>query len=539
MGQEKKKSSSFVQQAAILAVAGILVKVFGFLYRLPLTNMIGDEGNGIYSAGYYLYSFFLVLSSAGIPAAISKMISERVSLGEYSNVKRILKVSFWISGSVGAICSLVMFFGAQWFCDAIKSPRSYYAILTLSPTIFVVALLAVFRGFFQGLGTMVPTAVSQVVEQIFNAIFSVLLAYLWIGKGVEYGAAGGTTGTGIGAFAALVFAFVSYIILKESIYKSLWKKRSKKIYKKASSNAIAAELVKITVPIITGSAIFSITNLIDMQMVSSRLTDCGAFTEAQITALYGQLTGKYVTITAVPIALSASVATAVIPSIAASNVRRDRRAVRDKIRMTIRLTMILTIPSAVGMGILGSEILKMLFPNYAEGGSLFLIGIGSIVFLALSQIVTGILQGIGKVHIPAINALIGALVKIPINYFLIVLPYMNVKGAIISTTACYCVAASLNLLALVKYTGVTPDFMGAFIKPTASAVIMAIGCRLSYDLLFYLTSNNMISTLLAIAFGIIVYIGLLAVMKGLKKDDVLMMPMGRKLVVLLERFKMI
>ena len=169
MGKKSRKSS-FVKQAAILAVAGILVRVLGFLYRVPLTNMIGDEGNGIYSAGYYIYTFFLVMSSAGLPVAISKMVSEKISVGRFSAAHKIFKVSLWVAFTIGLIFSLLMYFGAKQLCDIIGSPDSYYTILTLSPTVCIVSVMAVFRGYFQGMNTTVPTALSQVVEQIFNEI---------------------------------------------------------------------------------------------------------------------------------------------------------------------------------------------------------------------------------------------------------------------------------------------------------------------------------------------------------------------------------
>ena len=168
--QKSNKTNSFVKQATILAGASFFVRFLGFLYRLPLTNLIGDEGNGIYSAGFYLYNFFLVMSSAGLPVAISKIISENIALGRYKNANKVFKVALIISSISGLFFSLVMFFSAKWFSNVINSPKSYYTILTLSPTVFIVSLISVFRGYFQGFGTTTKTAISQIIEQIFNAI---------------------------------------------------------------------------------------------------------------------------------------------------------------------------------------------------------------------------------------------------------------------------------------------------------------------------------------------------------------------------------
>ena len=322
--------TKFIKHAAILAVASLLVRLLGFLYRLPLTNMLGDEGNGIYSAGFYLYNFFLVMSSAGLPAAISKIVSEKIALEEYRNVKRTFRISIILSGTVGLIFAIIMFISAKFFSNLIGSPDSYYTILTLSPTVFIVSIMAVFRGYFQGLGTTVPTAISQVIEQIFNAVFSIYLAYLLVNISLPLGAAGGTMGTGIGALAGLIYILVVYINRKHYINKRLSKKTHK--YRVESNKEIAIKIIKTAAPIIAGTAIFSMTNLIDMQMVNSRLLASKAFTEKEVTSLYGQLTGKYVTLTTLPVSISTALATAVLPSIASSMIQKDIKTVRKKNR---------------------------------------------------------------------------------------------------------------------------------------------------------------------------------------------------------------
>lgn len=538
--KSKKNNGSFVQQAAILAMAGLLVRLLGFLYRLPLTNMIGDEGNGIYSAGYYLYNFFLVMSSAGLPVAISKMVSEKIAIGEFQNAKKIFRVSLMVAGTLGFIFAVAMFMGAGQFCHLIKSPRSYYTILTLSPTVFIVALLAVYRGYFQGLGTTVPTAVSQVVEQIFNAVFSVYLAWLFMmsmGMGVEFGAAGGTAGTGIGAFSGLIVIVIIFVSTRKS--RSDMMSYDKGGYRIESKREIAKNLLKVAIPVIAGTAIFSMTNLIDMVMVNSRLASIGTYTTDQIDALYGQLTGKYVTLTTLPVSISTALATAVIPSIAASVARKEHSIVKSKIDTTLRLTMIISIPAAVGIGALGDQILRLLFPNYSDGGTLLKVGALSVIFLALSQISTGVLQGIGKVKVPAWNALIGSIMKIPVNYVLIAIPSINVVGAVISTTVCYIFASVLNFRALVKATGVKPDYTGMLIKPCIASMVMAMGCVLSYNGIYRVLPNNTMATLIAIAVAVVLYFLAMIAVKGFAKEDLKLVPMGYKLISFLEKINRI
>lgn len=533
----RDKKTTFVKQAAILAFAGILVRILGFAYRLPLTDMIGDEGNGIYSAGYYLYNMFLVISSAGLPAAISKMVSEKITLGQYKNAEKIFRVSLIVAGTLGFVCAVLMFAGARGFCAIIKSPRSYYSILTLSPTIFIVAVMSVFRGYFQGMNTTVPTAVSQVVEQIFNAFFSVYLAYVLVGKGVEFGAAGGTAGTGIGALAGLIFIGFTFMRSRKSIKEDF--KDDKGNYKTEAFKEITVTLFKTAIPIITGTAIFSMTNLIDMQMVNSRLAACGQFSAEQIDALYGQLTGKYVTLTTLPVSISTALATAVLPSIAGSMIKGELDVVKSKIATTLRLTMIISVPAALGIGILGDQILQLLFPNYNDGGILLKVGAVSIIFLALSQIATGVLQGIGKMGTPAVNALIGSVIKIPINYFLIAIPSVNVIGAVISTTVCYIAASALNLIALHKATGAKTDLSGILIKPLIGSVLMGVVCLGVYYLIFSLVPINSVATLAAIFAAMLAYLGAMILIKGFQREDLRLMPMGGKMINFLDKHNML
>lgn len=533
-----KQRSSFVKQAAILAAASLIVRFIGFLYRFPMSNLIGDEGNAIYGAGYQVYNFLLILSSAGLPAAIGKMVSERLALKEYKNAHKVFTAALIGSGTISFIFMVIMFvFAKKIAVDVCKMPEAAYTLMTLAPTIFIVGIMSVFRGYFQGMGNMIPTAASQIIEQIFNAIFSVLLAWFLIGKGVEWGAAGGTAGTGIGAFFGLLVVFFAYNVAKPKIKaKTLVPADS---YYEESGWEIGRTLIFTAVPIIIGTAIYSITNLADMSMVMSRLLDSGSFTYDEALKLYGQLMGKYVVLTTLPVAISTAMATAAVPNIAASAVLGDKEAVERKINLAIKIAMVISIPAAAGMGVLADPILKMLFPSIPEGGDLLAIGSISIIFLALSQIVTGTLQGIGKVKVPAINAAVGAIIKIVLNYFLIVIPSINVKGAIISTIVCYMVASSLNLLALIRATGFTPNLMDAIIKPFFGSVVMGLVCFFGHRQLSLIGLGNTLSTLIVIVVGMGVYGVIMILIKGINKDDLKVIPGGGKIIKICERLRLL
>ena len=268
-------------------------------------------------------------------------------------------------------------------------------------------------------------------------------------------------------------------------------------------------------------------------MVMGRLADAG-FDLATSEVLYGQLQGKYVVLTTMPVAISTAMATAAVPTIAASAVLHDKAAVERKINMAIKIAMIVSIPAAVGMGVLAQPILSMLFPTASEGGDLLMIGSVSILFLALSQIVTGTLQGIGKVHVPAINAAFGAVVKIILNYVLIAIPVLNVKGAVIATIFCYVVASLLNLRALQKATGFTLDFVGAIWKPAVAAAVLGIVCFGLYRLISGL--GNTPATLVTIVVCIGVYAAVLLKEKGLTEEEILAMPMGGRILHIAQKF---
>ncbi len=525
MGQGIKKGS-LVKQAAILAAAGFIVRILGFLYRVPLTNMIGDEGNGLYTAAFYIYMFFLVLSSAGLPAAISKMVSERVALKQYKNAHRVFQVSMLVAVFTGTMGSLILWFGAAYIANSIDSPGSYYSILTLSPTILIVAVMAVYRGYFQGMNNMVPTAISQIIEQIFNAIFSVYMAYILVGDGIEWGAAGGTMGTGIGAFTGLLFLAWIYMMIRPSLQKRIRKYKANE--QEESYMEIGTTLLRIAVPIITGTAIFSITNLIDVKMVMSRLLASG-YDMKTANILYGQLSGKYILLTTLPVSIATALATAVVPSIASSMALEQPKVVRQKINLAMRVTMLLAMPSTVGMAVLGGPMLIMLFPKYPGGGILLTVGSIAIVFLSLAQITTAILQGVGRVSIPAINAGIGAVFKIIFNYLLIGIPGINVLGAVISTVICYMVAGFLDLRAMVQATGIRPNFKTVFTKPFMASLGMGVICYVMYELLLFITDNNTIATLTSIMVGIWVYFGILFMIRGISKADIELLPMGKKI----------
>jgi stage V sporulation protein B len=517
----------FVKQAAILGGASIFVRLLGFFYRVPLTNLIGDEGNDFYGSAYQIYAFALTLTSAFMIATISRLTSERLALGQYRNAHSLFKTAMIFSMVMGIAGSLAMFFGAE-FIEKILNFRegTAYAIRAVSPAVFIVSLLTVFRGYFQGMKTTSPTAISQVIEQIFNVSFSLILAFwLFDVAAVQFSAAGAAGGTAIAALAALGVVMFVYALVARALKKRASEDESEPLEKRRTQ---LAAIVKTAFPIMIGLSILSVTGILDISMANSRLEASEAFSEGEISVMVGQFLGKFVLLTTLPASLSMAISSAVIPEITAAHVTLDDKAVKQKTNLALRLSMMLAMPSAVGLAILADPILALLFPLHPHGGLLLLSGAVSIVFLSVVHVTTGVLQGVGRVKLPVIGLVFGVGVKIILNYFLMAIPSINILGGVISTIACFAVAAIINLFFLRRVCGIFPEFIPTFLKPFIAAAGMGLVCFSSYHLI-NIYAGNTVSTLSALVLSVFAYVILMILIKGFGERELNLLPIPRKL----------
>lgn len=549
--QKRKSEASFVKGAAILAFAAFLTKVIGLIYRLPLTKVLGDEGNGLYADAFQVYTVLVTLCAFGLPTAISKLVAERVAKGAYKDAHRVFKISIMYSAVVGSILALVMWIFAGSIANMMGSPRTIYAMRSLAPTVLIVVLMSSFRGYFQGLNSMAPTAISQVIEQMFNAVFSVVLAYAFLPKGLENAVVGSTLGTGIGALAGFVFILFVYWLIKPNINKKIKKSRE---YEYETSLSILKKILVTIIPILMGTAVFSLTSTIDLKMMNDKLpaviekllasgdyqhitvTNLEGLTPVQIVdMLKGQYSVKYLTLVNVPISLIISLATAATPAISYSMATQNYKDVRKKIQLMMKIGMIFAMPSAIGMAVLANPIIRLLFRSQPDGASLLTLGTIAIVFITIAQICTGILQGMGRQNIPTIHAFIACLVKIIFNMILLPIPSINIYGIIYSTIICYVVFAVLNLRKVIQLTNVYIDKMDIFIKPAIVSTVMGLMTWGGYVILGKFTASSMIQLILLIPLAIVIY-GVGSILLGvITPTELQMIPGGDKMITVLQK----
>lgn len=527
---------SFMQGAVILGIAGIIIKVMGAFFRIPLANLIGEEGMGYYQTAYPIYVLFLTLATAGIPIAISKMVSERVAVDHHYEAYRVFRVSFILLFSIGIFSSAILFFGADYIVNAIGNPGAKYAMMAIAPALLFVPIMAAYRGYFQGMQNMKPTATSQVVEQFFRVAAGLSLAYFLIEQGREYAAAGASFGATAGSITGLIAVVVIYLFKKDSL-KGDVERTHHGINEKNSK--ILAQIFMIAVPVTIGAAIMPIMNTIDVGIVMRRLQETG-WTEEAANGLYGQLTGMAGPLINFPQVLTQAIAMSLVPAIAAAYRQRDMNFLNYNVRLGIRTSIMIGLPCALGLMTLAEPIMLLLYPlqkasAVSAAPCLFIMAFG-VIFLSLVQTLTGVLQGLGRPLIPVINLLIGAIVKVILTYTLTGIDTINVKGAAIGTVAAYIVASVLNIMAVKKYTGVKLDIMLTYVKPITSGLVMSAAAWSSYRILFGFFGNGL-STMIAILIGAVVYCAMLFATKSIKKEELKALPKGGKILNLINKIK--
>ena len=535
-------NSKILKGTAILGIAGIFVKILGAVFRIPLTALIGTEGMAYYGYAYPLYSLFLVIATAGIPVAISRMVSEKIAYNDFSGAQRVFRVSRWLLLAIGVFAFAVCFFGAELIAKYVsKDMGAVLPIKAIAPALIFVPVMSAYRGYFQGRQNMNPTAISQFIEQIFRVAVGLILASVMVAQGLEMAAAGATFGATVGSIAGLLIIMLIYALNKKAINYHI--RQSRQIHterrKKEKTMAIVKQILIIAIPITIGASILPLVNFADSAIVTRRLLD-GGFTDVEARELWGQLSGYCNTMVGLPQVLTQAVAVAMVPAIAAAYKLRNRAEIDENINLGMRISMIIGMPCAAGMIALAEPILLLLFSSEAASAisaapTLMVMCLG-VPLMALLQTTNGILQGVNRQVLPMKNLAIGAVAKIILTYVLVAIPSLNIKGAAIGSVFVYGIALILNLRDMKRYTKVRVDFMLTYIKPTAASVIMGICAFASYKILFGALGSNSLATLGAVVVGVIVYAVLILATKAITKEEIGRLPKGGKLVKILDKF---
>ena len=539
----EKKSDGFIMQAGILAMAGIICRIIGILYRSPLAAIIGDEGNGYYGSAYNIYTIILLISSYSIPAAISKVIAGKLALKEYKNAQRIFYCAFIYVIVVGGCASLFAFFGAGFLVEQ----NAVMVLRVFSPTIFVSGLLGVLRGYFQAHKTMVQTSVSQILEQILNAIISIMAAYLLKQLVIDrdpstqavYGAMGSALGTGAGVLIALAFMTFMYGMHKKEIKERIQKDEHKEVLQYSEIFKIIFSLVT---PFILSTFIYNFSTSLDETIYRKILKLMKDVDVSQIAIWYGVYSGKAVVISNIPIAIASAMSAAMIPSVSGKYATGDVKGTRSKVHTAILTTMLIAIPSMVGIFVLAEPVVSFLFPgqsNIPLAGALLRVLSVTIVFYSLSTLTNAVLQGIGKVTAPVYHAAIALVVQTLVLIPCLIFTELNLYCIAIATIVYSFLMCVLNQRAVRKYLDYKQDMKKIFALPFLASVIMGIVAYFVYKLLFAVLKSNAVSLLVSVAIAAFVY-GILILKLGvLNKDDILAMPKGKKLAGILAKLHLI
>lgn len=546
--EQKKSNSSFLIQGAILAVAGIITRLIGLAYRIPVNNILGDEGQGFYGCAYSIYNIALLLTSYSLPLAVSKLVSARVSKGEHKNATRILKSALIFALVVGSLVGILVFVFSDFIAGNIMSLRlSTYALRVLAPGLLVVAVMGVIRGYFQGLGTMVPTAVSQILEQIVNAIVSIIGASTLLEMGKKaaasqnepslpyaYGAAGGTLGTLMGAVFGLIFLLVLFKVYYPKLKKRLIADSTRTV---ESYKQIYVVLFLTIAPVILSTAIYNINDTIDQGIFSSVMLAQG-HTEKEVAELLGMFTGKYNTLIHIPLAVANSLGASLIPSLTAAATVGNKKQVHDKIHMVIRFAMLIAIPSCIAFLVMPNQILSLLYVgNIDIPAKMLRVGAVTVICYCLSTVTNSILQGLNKMTTPVKHGAISLGIHLAAVFVMLVVfkwgIYALVAGNIVFSLS-MCI---LNARTLRKTINYKQELRKTFAIPIAAALIMGVAIVLTQCMALF-GAPTKLTTLLSIVVAVIAYVISLLKLGALGPDEVRAFPKGTTLLKLFYKLRL-
>lgn len=533
----KTKKEGFMQGVITLMFSQVLIKILGLVYTLYLTNRqgFGDKGNGICASGYQIYALLLTISSIGVPSAISKLVSERVAVGDNKGAHRIFKIAFATFAVIGLVGSLLLFFGANVIANQwLQIPDAEMTLVALSPAIFFVTVASVMRGYFNGRQKISVGAKSQTLEQVFKTLLTIIVVEvvaILSNVSTEWMAAGANLATTLATFLGFSYLFLYYRSERKEVATEI---KNTVNYKYERVSTIIKRILLVSIPITLTAIMSSINKNVDSFTVVRNLR--AFMPEDQATALYGILGGKVDTLTSLPLAINVAFATALVPAISAAKAKGDNKTITEKTSFSLLISMLIGLPCTVGMFIFAQPILNLLFPNANDGALILQISALTIIFTILDQTINGALQGFGKLIIPTISLATGVFVKFIFNITLIKIPSIGVYGAAWGSVACHLVAFCIVFTMLRKNIKLNLTFSKFVIKPVIATAIMGICSYFIYSALKGIIIQRL-ATIIALFVAVVIYTLAIVVLKIFTKDEFKMMPAGDKIVKFLEKIK--
>lgn len=528
------KKEGFMQSVLVLMISQLVIKLLGLIYKIYLTNKegFGDTGNAIYSSGYQIYALLLTISSIGVPNAISKLVSEKVAIGDNRGAHRIFKIALLTFGVIGFIATMILFVGAGYISNVIlQIPEAEMTLVALSPAIFFVTIASVLRGYFNGREKISVTAKSQTLEQIFKTILTVIVVEI-VGLSTNLNttlmAAGANLATTLSVLLSFGYLTLYYKTYKRSIAIDI--KNSVK-YKRESLKRVVKKILFVSIPITLSAIMSTLNKNIDSITVVRGLKKF--LTEAEAKTQYGILSGKVDTLITLPLSFNIAFATALVPSISSSIAKGERESASKRISFSILISILIGLPCTIGMMIFSEQIINLLFPNATNGSLLLQISAITIIFSVLSQTINGALQGLGKIMTPAVTSTIGLIIKLILNIWLIQIPEIGVYGAVIGSIINNIIAFALSYIVLSKTIKLDVKITKCIIKPIIATIIMGICSYYTY-LLFSGIISSRIATIISIAIAIIIYGLSVIVLKILNEEEMKMIPYGNKVIKILK-----
>ena len=541
---KKENKVSFLQNILMLMFSQVVIKLLGLIYRVVIVDVegFGNTGNGYYSTGYQIYMILLALSSMGIPNVVSKLVSERIAKKDFIAANRVFKFCFVIFGVLGIFFALYLFFGAEFIANSLlKADGVKYTLMALSPALIVVPPTAVMRGYFTGLGSLKATSTTLVIEQFFNCVLSIGFVYACVGKDTAIMAAAGNLSTSCACILAFLY-LVFFFLRRKGEIKDDCLAQDIPTETKTRKDMVKT-IFAISIPIsfsslisVLGSAIDTVTVSRGVQNAFAALGETAQVLEEKAMELYGILQ-KAETVTHLPLAISATFCTAIVPVISSAIAKNDVSEANRKISSSFFINSIFIFPCMAGFFVLAEPILKLLYPSVPEGALVLILLSISLPFSSMNYILNGILYGIGKTYIPAIALIVGSVIKLGLNIWLVNIPSINIYGAVFSTVLYNILIFVIELAVVKRSVKLQVDIKRCFVKPIFSSTVMGVAVFFVYKLCSAL--GNTVATLTSVLAGVVVYGLLVLATKNLSKEDLESLPMGNKLSGLLERFKLI